>query len=193
MKLIMKIKIFIFMVMTSYMFSLMIILSLINSNPLMMNPLIMNMYFMLYSIFSSMKLSQSSNQPWGSIFTFLIMVGGLMILFMYFISFVSNIINEMNLFKFKILLSKMLISLMILTLMIMNIEKFLLWTNSYIEISTYNNMNKMNLLNFNSSIMYMYMYNKNYSLMLALLYLINALTLTVKMIMKKKNTLRKIN
>nr|QGA47475.1 NADH dehydrogenase subunit 6 [Encyrtus sasakii]QGA74459.1 NADH dehydrogenase subunit 6 [Encyrtus sasakii] len=167
--------------------------SLIYTNNKTVNPMIMGMFLMMFTMFTSMKLSQNSNQIWISLFTFLIMIGGMMILFLYFTSFISNIINEMNINFLNLYLPKILMSIMISMLLYFNLMKFTWWTNNYTEIMNNSNLNKFNMMNFNSLITYMYMYNKNYSLIMVLIYLLSALTLIVKMIIKKKTTLRKIN
>nr|YP_009944716.1 NADH dehydrogenase subunit 6 [Encyrtus eulecaniumiae]QGA74472.1 NADH dehydrogenase subunit 6 [Encyrtus eulecaniumiae]QGA74485.1 NADH dehydrogenase subunit 6 [Encyrtus eulecaniumiae]QGA74511.1 NADH dehydrogenase subunit 6 [Encyrtus eulecaniumiae] len=167
--------------------------SLIYTNNKTTNPMIMGMFLMMFTMFSSMKLSQNSNQIWISLFSFLIMIGGMMILFLYFTSFISNVINEINMNFLNLYMPKILMSIMISTLLYFNLMKFTWWTNNYTEIMNNYNLNKFNMMNFNSLITYMYMYNKNYSLIMVLIYLLSALTLIVKMIIKKKTTLRKIN
>nr|QGA74498.1 NADH dehydrogenase subunit 6 [Encyrtus eulecaniumiae] len=167
--------------------------SLIYTNNKTTNPMIMGMFLMMFTMFSSMKLSQNSNQIWISLFSFLIMIGGMMILFLYFTSFISNVINEINMNFLNLYMPKILMSIMISALLYFNLMKFTWWTNNYTEIMNNYNLNKFNMMNFNSLITYMYMYNKNYSLIMVLIYLLSALTLIVKMIIKKKTTLRKIN
>nr|YP_009944729.1 NADH dehydrogenase subunit 6 [Encyrtus rhodococcusiae]QGA74524.1 NADH dehydrogenase subunit 6 [Encyrtus rhodococcusiae]QGA74535.1 NADH dehydrogenase subunit 6 [Encyrtus rhodococcusiae]QGA74551.1 NADH dehydrogenase subunit 6 [Encyrtus rhodococcusiae]QGA74562.1 NADH dehydrogenase subunit 6 [Encyrtus rhodococcusiae] len=173
--------------------ALMVTNSLIYTNNKTINPMIMGMFLMTFTMFTSMKLSQNSNQMWISMFTFLIMIGGMMILFLYFTSFVSNVTNEMNINYMNFYIPKILMTILISTLLYFNLTKFTWWTNNYTEIMNNYNLNKFNMLNFNSLITYMYMYNKNYSLIMVLIYLLSALTLIVKMIIKKKTTLRKIN
>nr|WMH03362.1 NADH dehydrogenase subunit 6 [Encyrtus aurantii] len=191
----MKMSMLIILLITIFLplFNFIMINNFMNLNSKNINPMIMMMFLILFSIASSMQMSKFNNQIWISIFTFLIMIGGLMIIFMYFTSFISNVINSMKINSLKLILSKILFSLIFLTILWMNIKKFFMWSNNFKEIMPYNYLNKMNMMNFNSMTLYMYLYNKNYSLILVLIYLLSALIFIVKMIMKKKLTLRKIN
>nr|YP_010131044.1 NADH dehydrogenase subunit 6 [Metaphycus eriococci]QPZ53233.1 NADH dehydrogenase subunit 6 [Metaphycus eriococci] len=163
------------------------------SNYKMIHPLIMGTNLMLFNIFVSLNMSMFNNNNWFSYITFLIIVGGMMVLFLYFTSFIMNMNTSLKPNFLMNMNLKMMMILIMMNFMLMFLNKFMIWYNKNNEIISINSMMNMNLFNKNYYIMYMYMYNKNIISILSILYLLLSLTLIVKMIMMNKYTLRKIN
>nr|YP_010594873.1 NADH dehydrogenase subunit 6 [Anastatus dexingensis]WAJ57471.1 NADH dehydrogenase subunit 6 [Anastatus dexingensis] len=157
-----------------------------------MHPMNNGMILLFLTIFSSMWMNLFFNNHWMSFIIFLIMIGGLMILFLYFTSFISNmnsLIKWKNLSNFfiKILL------LMTTLFMIIQFKNEWTWTNSFNEI---NSINKLMInINFENNIQmnFLFMINKNFNTILLMIFLIICLTLIVKICINKKLSLRKIN
>nr|AEG25304.1 NADH dehydrogenase subunit 6 [Philotrypesis sp. JHX-2011] len=176
-----------------YLMSTMMMMNLlINSIPYQFNkihPLIMMMLLFLLLLLSSISLSIYFDNNWFSYIMFLMMIGGMMIIFMYFTSFISNMKTSINwLYLIKMPIKLIMMTMFFILLMKMNLNNFN-WNNNYNEINPfiliqYNKINK---------IMYMYMYNKNLSTLISIIYLLICLTMVVKIMLSKTFTLRKIN
>nr|YP_010981227.1 NADH dehydrogenase subunit 6 [Exoristobia philippinensis]WOE90357.1 NADH dehydrogenase subunit 6 [Exoristobia philippinensis] len=167
--------------------NLSIILIIINSFPShykLFHPLILGSILMLFNIITNLNISMYLNNNWWSYITFLVIVGGLMILFLYFTSFINNMITSIKMIFFKQMIFKFLIMMIFLILMFTNFNSYLIW---------YNNILKFNLYSKFNNLMYMYNYNLNLSLIISIFYLLMTLMLLVKMIILNKYTLRKIN
>nr|YP_011004810.1 NADH dehydrogenase subunit 6 [Anagyrus jenniferae]WPT46951.1 NADH dehydrogenase subunit 6 [Anagyrus jenniferae] len=157
------------------------------------HPILMTSLLMVFSILSSMSLSIFYSNSWMSYIMFLVMIGGMMIIFLYFNSFINNMIMSMKFnfityFNFKLMITS--ISILFLTL---SMFKFLIWFNNFNEINYLNYYYIMNKMNKNLILTLSYIYNKNLSLMITIMYLLIMLTIIVKIIMMNKFMLRKIN
>nr|AZL93228.1 NADH dehydrogenase subunit 6 [Eurytoma sp. ZJUH_2016013] len=169
-------------------FFMMIIYSL-NFHNKKTHPLIMISLLILLLTFSSLNMSMYLNNHWFSFILFLIMVGGMMIIFLYFTSFINNMKTSMKWMYIKNLHLKF--SLMIISLIMMiNLMKKHNWFLSFNEIMSINKF--INLTN-NNNMTLMYMYPKNFTTSLSMLYLLISLTIIVKICLMKKLTLRKFN
>nr|YP_010688325.1 NADH dehydrogenase subunit 6 [Cheiloneurus elegans]WBR65753.1 NADH dehydrogenase subunit 6 [Cheiloneurus elegans] len=169
--------------------TLIIIINLIPSYYKLFHPLILGSILMLMNMLTSINISMYMYNNWWSYITFLVMVGGMMILFLYFTSFINNMIISMKIIFFKNLIFKSLIFLIFMIIMFMNYKKFLIWSSS-INLNEIN----MNLYNKNlSKFIIMYTYNLNYNMIICLIYLLISLFLIVKMIISNKYSLRKMN
>nr|YP_011004822.1 NADH dehydrogenase subunit 6 [Leptomastidea bifasciata]WPT46963.1 NADH dehydrogenase subunit 6 [Leptomastidea bifasciata] len=169
---------------------------LINSMPSlnkMLHPIIMSLMLLLFSMFTSMNLSIYFNNQWISFITFLIIIGGLMILFLYFNSFISNMMISLNLNSFKKTLIKCIYMIMIFLLLITYLKKYLIWYNNFNEIKTLKDLISLNELKIKNNMIFLFIYNLKFNIMISILYLLTSLTLIVKMILINKFTLRKIN
>nr|QVT11048.1 NADH dehydrogenase subunit 6 [Nasonia vitripennis] len=149
------------------------------------HPLIFCLLLLLLTIFNSMNISLLNYTHWFSYILFLIMIGGMMIIFLYFTSFINNMKMKINWTMFLSLPIKLMMLLMFITMMLLMNNTFLPWNNKVMEFfftnSIYNNIN------------YMFMYNKNISMIITMLYLLMCLTMIVKITINNKLTLRKIN
>nr|YP_010600866.1 NADH dehydrogenase subunit 6 [Binodoxys communis]WAL07397.1 NADH dehydrogenase subunit 6 [Binodoxys communis] len=75
---------------------IMFILMMIPSNLIKFHPLILSLMLTLYVIILSLFINLLGNNYWYSYLLFLVMIGGLMILFMYFTSIASNELMNFN-------------------------------------------------------------------------------------------------
>nr|WPS67087.1 NADH dehydrogenase subunit 6 [Systasis sp. 1 HHL-2023a] len=157
------------------------------------HPILMSLILLLMTIFMSISMSMFLSSHWFSYIMFLIMVGGLMILFMYFTSFSNNMKTSF----YKKFLSNIITKLLLLIwfmFLIMSKKDFIQWYNLNIENMNLMSMNSMNfILNDFYQIMYMYNFMKNFPSIICMLYLLITLTFIVKMCIYKKLSLRKLN
>nr|AEG25317.1 NADH dehydrogenase subunit 6 [Philotrypesis pilosa] len=174
--------------------SMMLMINLIiNSIPYQFNkihPLIMMLILFFLLIMSSISLNIYFNNNWFSYIMFLMMIGGMMIIFMYFTSFISNMKISINWSMLINMPIKFIMMLMFLILFMKVKDTYFNWNNNYNEINSLiinYNINKIN------NIMYMYTYNKNFSTLICIIYLLICLTMIVKIMLFKTFTLRKIN
>nr|YP_010297279.1 NADH dehydrogenase subunit 6 [Lamennaisia nobilis]UML36895.1 NADH dehydrogenase subunit 6 [Lamennaisia sp.] len=163
---------------------ILLLINLIPSHYKSFHPMILGSILMLFNIQLTMNLSIYLPKSWWSFISFLIIIGGLMILFLYFTSFINNMIMNIKLIFLKNFFFKIIIFLMFIMMMFMKMKNFSIW---------YNNIEEMNLNNQVNKIIYMYMYNMNFSILISIFYLLTSLTLLVKMLILNKYTLRKIN
>nr|YP_010480558.1 NADH dehydrogenase subunit 6 [Trichomalopsis sarcophagae]UVN15283.1 NADH dehydrogenase subunit 6 [Trichomalopsis sarcophagae] len=181
MKTLITIQIYFIMMMI---FISLIILSLPSYNK-NIHPLIICLMLLIYTISNSMNISLLNYTHWFSYIMYLIMIGGMMIIFLYFTSFINNMkmkINWTMLISFPI---KLMTLIMFIIVMVKTMNIILPWNNYVIELINNNSIN--------NNINYMFIYNKNISMIISMLYLFLCLTMIVKITINKKMTLRKIN
>nr|AZL93513.1 NADH dehydrogenase subunit 6 [Torymus sp. ZJUH_2016035] len=157
----------------------------IMSNNKFMHPMLMGIIMFITTMISSINLSLNFKNHWFSFLTFLILIGGMMILFLYFISFNNNM--KMNM-KWMFLMSIPLKSIFMFIFMFsiyLNFNK-IMWIYNINDIKMSSFENKFNL-NF------MYLEKKNMPSMIAMLYLLLTLSMIVKLCINKKIKIRKIN
>lgn len=152
------------------------------------HPLIIITNLFLLLLISSIYLSIFINNHWYSYLIFIIIVGGIIVIFIYFIRFINNIKTSFKWIKLKNLPIK--ISILFITF---RLTLFYLKTNNwnfnFNEIINLlnNNFNKSN----NLSILYLIPINK--STLIAIIYILICMTIIVKICLNKKLTLRKFN
>nr|YP_010443307.1 NADH dehydrogenase subunit 6 [Apogonia splendida]UTE83835.1 NADH dehydrogenase subunit 6 [Apogonia splendida] len=167
------------------MLTLMLSITLISSIMFIMmkHPLSMGMMLLLQTIATTMITSFFNHNTWYSYILFLIMVGGMLILFIYMTSVASN-----EKFKFSMK-----------TLTMFFILIFSLLTLWYILNNFFINMNNYNLeslsINSNYSISLTKFFNSpmNMILFLMIIYLLITLIAVVKITTLKKGPLRQMN
>ena len=161
-----------------------IIISLINNNKII-HPIIIGITLFLLTIISSLNISLFIKNHWFSFLTFLILIGGIIILFLYFIRFNNN--NKILIKSiFIISASLKFIFFIILILTIYFKFNYILWIFNYIELDNIKFNNKFNLI-------YIYLQKKNYPSLISIIYLLIVLSLIVKLCINKKIKIRKIN
>nr|QXE46440.1 NADH dehydrogenase subunit 6 [Cephalcia infumata] len=159
---------------------------------LIKHPLSMMIIIIIYTINICMMVGLINKTFWFSYILFLIMLGGMMILFMYMTNLISNKIIKFNFLMFIMFL---------LILMFMNMIFIYIYNDYYLNF--YLNMNnkemiKLNynlLMNFelNMYINKIFMTNYNYISLMLISYLFINLIAIVKIINIKKGPLRIIN
>nr|AJE61809.1 NADH dehydrogenase subunit 6 [Cephus sareptanus] len=163
---------------------ILLVLMLSNSHPVEMM-----IYLVVFSIITCMKISLLYKNFWFSYMLFLSMVGGILVLFLYFVSTASNEKYKMN-FNFFINFLMMLISTF-------TILMFIMYTFDYFSMNMFEyNMNykliitMKNWSNINSFNMYQ-MFNNNYKItLMMMIYLLFTLFSVMKMCMKMYGPLR---
>nr|YP_009726427.1 NADH dehydrogenase subunit 6 [Batracomorphus lateprocessus]QHW07518.1 NADH dehydrogenase subunit 6 [Batracomorphus lateprocessus] len=141
------------------------------------NPLSISVALIMKTLMISILMNLMSQNSWLSMMFFLMMVGGLLIMFSYMTSIVSN-----EKFKFNINLTIILMMLLIP----MESNLFLILTNENQEMLTSNSMMEL---------MLMKMYNKKslFMLIFMVIYLLITMIMVSKLIMKNLGPLRSKN
>lgn len=159
----------------------------INNNYI--HPLIIltNLFFII--LFSLYNFNIYIKNNWFAYITFLIIIGGIIIIFIYFIRFLNNIKISINLNQSKIFFLK----LILITIFIYNLLKYenYIWFNKFDEIIPL--INNLNFNNYLENFSLIYLYPKNWLTLFVILYLFICITIIVKICLKKKLSLRKIN
>nr|YP_010845357.1 NADH dehydrogenase subunit 6 [Tetrastichus howardi]QXM14791.1 NADH dehydrogenase subunit 6 [Tetrastichus howardi] len=174
---------------------LLMILSIINlfinmcpSNNKIIHPIILSLILLLLLMSSSLTIELYYNMNWISYLMFLIMIGGLMIIFLYFTSFIGNMKMSLKWNYIIMYPMKIILMFMFMFLIFIYIKFNYPWYFISMDISNY-----MNFYQIKFNTMYMYMYNKNYSLLICMIYLLIMLMFIVKICINKKISLRKLN
>nr|AZL93253.1 NADH dehydrogenase subunit 6 [Gasteruption tournieri] len=171
----------------------MIMLNLISTPKKMFsnNPLMMNMILCMLTLMYSLHMSMLNSSFWFSMITFLMMIGGLLILFLYFTSIAPNEFNNMSM---NTLMSMFMKLIMILLILFMIIKIYMI--NDYMIINPwknsnnimYNMMNKMNYI-FSSNFIYNYPIYK--ITLMVIIYLFYTLFIINKLCLNSKKPMRK--
>lgn len=159
-----------------------------NFNNIKTHPLILISILIILLIISSLNIRLYINNHWFSFIIFIIIVGGIIVIFLYFIRFINNIKTSIkwNLLKF---IPIKFFFIIIITIIIINKINYSNWLFNFNEIIPLNKIINFNILNLN----YIFLYPKNLSTLLAIFYLLISLTIIVKICLIKKLTLRKFN
>nr|YP_010580147.1 NADH dehydrogenase subunit 6 [Trichogramma pretiosum]UZS90448.1 NADH dehydrogenase subunit 6 [Trichogramma pretiosum] len=181
----------IFMLLMSSSINLMInMISAYNKN---LHPMIFGSMLLMMSIFSSLNINIFNDSPMFSFIMFLIVIGGMMILFLYFISFVSNMKMMMKWIYMKMIPIKLLLMIMLILIMLIYKNNLLNWFYMFNETNNLFNINLNDLMTNNINCMYMYLNMKMMPTIIMMIYLFMCLTLIVKMFINKKMSIRKMN
>nr|YP_009710885.1 NADH dehydrogenase subunit 6 [Olidiana ritcheriina]QFZ99643.1 NADH dehydrogenase subunit 6 [Olidiana ritcheriina] len=144
---------------------------LVSLTPLMMNPVQMGMILLIQTMLTTMFINKILPSSWFSLITFIMMIGGLLILFNYMSSIASN-----EKVKLKINMTFMFM-MMFMPLDEMFLSQVNFMDNSMISIETMS-LSKM----FNTKTLYISMF--------MILYLLLAMIMVSKMIKTHKGPLR---
>nr|UXW93422.1 NADH dehydrogenase subunit 6 [Blasticotoma sp. 'tegularis'] len=156
------------------------------------HPLSMGLILLMQSILISIIINMHTNTPWFSYILFLIMVGSMLILFLYIISISSN-----EKFTFSTKISLIPISLMLISLMLMTKymnQDFMMISKKMqpkeiLQMMSYEfNMN-LNFMSLNK----LYNTPTNLLIIMMMLYLLFTLIIIVKIIKIDASPLRKKN
>nr|APX40912.1 NADH dehydrogenase subunit 6 [Plateumaris sericea] len=150
----------------------------------MKHPLSLGLILLIQTFLIALISGLMSQTFWFSYILFLVMIGGMLVLFMYMNSIASN-----EKFKFSMNLMIMTISMISLTILISNFESFFFNLNIHIS-EIFQQFNKMNYYkNFNK-----YMnYPLNMIIYMIILYLFITLIMTTKLTMIGQGPLRQNN
>nr|QBG38554.1 NADH dehydrogenase subunit 6 [Acropyga arnoldi] len=158
---------------------------MINEN---FNPIMIIINLITFNLMICMKISMWKSNFMYSIILFLIMISGLLIIFLYFSSLISN--EQIN-FKFnKLLITNMIINSMIFFTInlkvnpLQTLKKFN-FSDIYPNMK-FNEMNYQNMFN-------LYEYPFNNMTIISMFYLLISLFTIIKICSMKSSTLRKIN
>nr|AHB23661.1 NADH dehydrogenase subunit 6 [Idris sp. MM-2013] len=153
-----------------------------------LNPLNLNIMIIITTIFLSMLMNENLKTNWFSLILFIVMIGGMMILFLYFNSFLIkeefkaiNLKMYLNNF-FKLTFFSMLMIFLYnklsLSMMVMNLNKKLLFLKFFI----------------NENILMFILNNKIYlSFLILIIFLLFCLMVITSLCMNKNISLRKFN
>nr|YP_009728669.1 NADH dehydrogenase subunit 6 [Asobara japonica]QHR84925.1 NADH dehydrogenase subunit 6 [Asobara japonica] len=110
---------------------ILLLILLIPMNMYNFHPLMLSILLIFYTIFACFKLNLMINSYWYSYIMFLVMVGGVMVIFMYFTSLINNQMIMMNMNYFMKLFYKIFIILLMFYLL-MYLNKYMyMYMNMY--------------------------------------------------------------
>nr|DAC76932.1 TPA_asm: NADH dehydrogenase subunit 6 [Tetraponera aethiops] len=170
------------MITNMIMYTLMIIIMLIMISLGEIHPTYLIILMIMFSIMVCISFSLTKENPLYSIILFMVMISGVLIIFLYFSSLISN---EQSKLKYKNLL---LIPIPII-LMIFTFNKQLIPINNNEEINHYLSINESTF----SNIKMIYSYPFSNLTMKCMLYLLISLFSVIKITSIKNSSLRKIN
>nr|QUJ09551.1 NADH dehydrogenase subunit 6 [Telenomus remus] len=171
-----------------FIFIIMMMTILTPLNNKFLNPMMVNINIIIFTILLMMYLNLMNKTNWFSILIFLVMIGGMMILFLYLNSFAINESSSNNKYLMKNLEMKMAF-LILINLMLTNSKYF-----SIIMINIYM-MNFKLKINFNNEPTTMMIFNKfmNLFLIFMIIYLLMTLITVTYICMSKKSSMRLMN
>lgn len=173
--------------------SINLIINCISSYNKNLHPIIFGTILLLISIFSSLNINIFNDSPIFRFIIFLIVIGGIIILFLYFIRFVRNIKIIIKWIYIKIIPIKLLLIIIIILVILLNKNNLLSWFYSFNETNNLFNINSNDLINNNINCIYIYLNIKIIPTIIIIIYLFLCLTLIVKIFINKKISIRKIN
>nr|WEP24846.1 NADH dehydrogenase subunit 6 [Metidiocerus sp.] len=159
------------------MYIMKMMLMMISILPIMKTPMSMGMTLMLQTILMTMLMNKMMTTTWLTMITFLMMIGGLLILFIYMSSLASNE-------KFKINMKMLIITLTILVV----IEEFM-------QDMQVNETQNLNYIEYTEQLSLNKLYNKK-SMMITLimvLYLLLTMIVVTKLVKHYEGPLRSKN
>nr|QNV12031.1 NADH dehydrogenase subunit 6 [Lasius niger] len=171
-------------------FMIMMLISImyfLTTNIMHMHPIIIMITLLIYSFMICLNMSMWKSNYIYSIMLFLIMISGMLIIFLYFSSLISN---EQNILKFnKFLLSSFFLNLMILFTFISYNSNIYIFKYNFFETKMISKLNEMNFQN----ILNLYEYPMNNLTISSMMYLLISLFTIIKICSLKSMSLRKIN
>nr|UGN61612.1 NADH dehydrogenase subunit 6 [Janus megamaculatus] len=153
------------------------------------HPVTMMFYLMLFSSTVCLKMSLIYKNSWFSYMLFLSMVGGMLVMFLYFVSTTPNEPNSISKKEMNHMLTMMISTLMVMLMIMYFFDSFTMISveNNFNMNLTMNIMPWSNYINFNS----FQMYSLNYkTTLLVMIYLLFTLYSLLKMCMKYYGPLR---
>nr|UEK75921.1 cytochrome b [Meranoplus bicolor] len=176
-----------------FMSSLLIIIYIIMNNNKNIHPIYMILLIMIYTITITLIMSMWSPTYIFSIMLFLIMISGLLIMFLYFASLISNEKSKIKIFHWTLMIFLMNFSLIIYAIYTLNPTSTPMMPHSMYPLF----MTKYSFLNTNPqpfmNISLIYMYPWNYITLLSMFFLLVTLFSIIKICSKKSFSLRKIS
>nr|YP_010034085.1 NADH dehydrogenase subunit 6 [Lasius spathepus]QOW83459.1 NADH dehydrogenase subunit 6 [Lasius spathepus] len=157
------------------------------TNIMHMHPIIIMIILLSYSFLICLNMSTWKSNYIYSIMLFLIMISGMLIIFLYFSSLISN---EQNIFKFnKLLFMSFYLNLLILSTLIYYYNSNIhIFKYMFTEIKSTPKLNKM----FFQNILNLYEYPINNLTISSMMYLLISLFTIIKICSLKSMSLRKI-
>lgn len=169
-------------------FIFIIIIQSIPSHNYKTHPLILISILFILLIISIINIRIIITNHWFSFIRFLIIIGGIIIIFIYFIRFINNIKTSIKLTFLKKFHIKFLIFIIFIVIYIITL-KYNFWNTNFNEInSIFISINKNN-----NNLIILYLFPKRLTTLISILYLLVCLTIIVKICLNKKLTLRKFN
>nr|QXE46453.1 NADH dehydrogenase subunit 6 [Cephalcia yanqingensis] len=152
------------------------------------HPLSMMITLILYTMNICMIIGMINKTFWFSYILFLIMLGGMMILFMYMTNLTSNKILKFNLLKFMLIMVFLL--MMYFTLLYLFNDMLIMYLNMNNKEMIISNMNIMKNIESSMHVNKIFNTNYNYISLLLMTYLFINLIAIVKIINIKSGPLR---
>nr|ALN11738.1 NADH dehydrogenase subunit 6 [Linepithema humile] len=169
---------------------MMILMLMFMANNIYSHPIMNMILIIIYSILMTLNMSIWKMNFMYSIMLFLIMISGLLIIFLYFSSLISNEQMTFILNNNKLFLLTIMLNIMFLIFNIIN-KKFIILTQ-YIKQGETNLLNKINEKMFNN-ILNLYTYPYNNLTIMCMMFLLISLFTIIKISSMKSKSLRKMS
>nr|YP_010261484.1 NADH dehydrogenase subunit 6 [Haltichella nipponensis]UIB40566.1 NADH dehydrogenase subunit 6 [Haltichella nipponensis] len=156
-----------------------------------MNPMMFMIILLMFVNISSLNFSNYYYLNLYSFLMYLIIIGGMMIIFMYFISTMNNVKMSINFYSMIMNLTKFILMIISSSLFINKLNYFISYPlkfnlNSMMD---YLNLNKLNSYFMNN----IYLDDYYWTTMMMMIYLMYVMIFISKMFMVKKKSIRKMN
>nr|YP_010596870.1 NADH dehydrogenase subunit 6 [Formica glauca]QNV11994.1 NADH dehydrogenase subunit 6 [Formica rufibarbis]QOY24479.1 NADH dehydrogenase subunit 6 [Formica sp. DM656]QOY24506.1 NADH dehydrogenase subunit 6 [Formica sp. DM659]WAK85258.1 NADH dehydrogenase subunit 6 [Formica glauca] len=171
------------------MFLMLMNLFILIMNIMLIHPIIIIIFMLIYSSIICINMSLWKSNYLYSIMLFLIMISGLLIIFLYFSSLISN--EQINFKLNKFMFLSFIINFMIFLYLNSKLNFFYLLMKKY-NFSESNYLMKFNEMNF-QNILYLYEYPFNNITISSMFYLLITLFSIIKICSTKSISMRKIN
>nr|QSR89834.1 NADH dehydrogenase subunit 6 [Ceratosolen fusciceps] len=156
------------------------------------NPVYVGTILFISIIMSMIPMSLYAHNNLISFISFMILIGGLMMLFMYFTSFTSTGSLNMNWKKMQMIIMSMMLYIMMIISYMNKFHLYLPFSNSNDSQSIFNLM-KSNKFDYEINIHMMYSYESLIIMMFMLFFLFICLTIIVKMCLNNPKNIRKVS
>nr|AEV56631.1 NADH dehydrogenase subunit 6 [Stenopirates sp. NKU01] len=135
------------------------------------HPMSMGLNLIIQTLNISMLMYMTSNLSWYSFMLFIMLLGGLMILFMYITSISSNEMFKFS-FNMKLIMIKFILNLMMFNYML-NINPINMLNMNFYMLKFNNTMLMMKLFNFNSLMLTIFLFMYLLMTMIFIIYITN--------------------
>nr|QSS48566.1 NADH dehydrogenase subunit 6 [Kradibia gibbosae] len=159
-----------------------------------LHPVYMGIILFILTILSMPLISMYNSNQMLSFIVFLTLMGGMMVIFLYFTSFCTNMSTTPSWIHMNEILIKISFMFCLIIFIYKNYKfNFLMEINDFTETFSLSNLINNNLLESPMKFINIYIYSNYFTIMFLMIFLFICLTAVVKLCLYKKMAIRKIN